>query len=185
VADGGGRPVVLTALGSGEKILVLLPLAVMSVASVAGLAALGDGDPDTSPSPADSGTAAGAVAQETARQVPVRATPTSARPAISETLSPVARGESTGSDAVDEEPASMDDGSTAASAPAEPPAEPARRPADPQPTTPVPTASPTTTPDTTHNDGLTRVEATARCLDAGIRAVDVLALGACVEELLG
>ena len=69
------------------------------------------------------------------------------------------------------------------------PAEPADRPAEEEPTTPVPTASPTASPtadpDPTDGDGLTRAEATARCLESGISSVDVLALGACVEGLLG
>jgi hypothetical protein len=189
VADGDGRPVVLTALGSGEKIFALLPLAILSVASAAGLAAMGNGDSATSPSPADSGTAAGSVGHETApRQVPAPGTPTSARIAISETASPVVMGEGTGSDAVDQERASVDgsteDGSTEAGPPVEPPAEPTDRPAEEEPT-PAPTASPTTTPDTTDSDSLTRAEATARCVESGISTVDVLALGACVEELLG
>jgi hypothetical protein len=188
VAGGDGRPVVLTALGSGEKIFALLPLAILSVASVAGLASMGDGDPATSPSPADSGTAAGSVGHETApRQVPARGTPTSARTAISETASPVVMGEGTGSDVVDEERASMDE-STAAGSPVERPAGPATEPADPpaeEEPTPAPTASPTTTPDTTDSDSLTRAEATALCLESGISTVDVLALGACADELLG
>jgi hypothetical protein len=191
VADGAGRPVALTALGSGEKVFALLPLAILSVASVAGLATMGDGDPATSPSPADSGTAAGSVGHETApRPVPGRATPTSARTAMAETTSPVAMGEGTGSDAVDAEPSSVD-GSTEAGSQVEPrvepPAEPTDRPAEEEPT-PAPTASPTSAPDTTdsdNSDSLTRAEATARCLASGISTVDVLALGACVDELLG
>jgi hypothetical protein len=185
VADGDGRPVVLTALGSGEKIFALLPLAILSVASAAGLAAMGNGDSATSPSPADSGTAAGSVGHETApRQVPAPGTPTSARIAISETASPVVMGESTGPDAVDDERASMDR-STAGSL-VEPPARPATEPPDPPAEEePTPTASPTTTPDTTDSDSPTRAEATARCLESGISTVDVVALGACVEELLG
>lgn len=186
VADGDGRPVVLTALGSGEKIFALLPLAILSVASVAGLAAIGNGDPATSPSPADSGTAAGPVGHETApRQVLARGTPSSARTAISETASPVVMGEGTGSDADDEERASID-GSTAAGSPVEPSAEPATDPpAEEEPKTPVPTASPTTTPATTNSDSLTKAEATALCLQSGISTVDVVALEACAHELLG
>ncbi len=189
VADGDGRPVVLTALGSGEKLLALLPLAILSVASVAGLAAKGNGDPATSPSPGDSGTAAGSVGHETApRQVPALGTPTSARTAISETASPVVMGEGTGPDAVDEKRASMDRSTPAGSLvepPAGPATEPTDPPAEPEPTTPAPTASPTATPDTTDSDSLTRAEATARCLNSGISTVDVVALGACVDDLLG
>jgi hypothetical protein len=185
VADGAGRPVALTALGSGEKIFALLPLAILSAASVAGLATMGNGDPSTSPSPADSGTAAGSVGHETTpRQVPARETPSSARTVISETTSPVVMGEGTGSDAVDDERASVDR-STAAGPLVEPPAEPRDGPTEEAPPPPAPTASPTTTPDTTDSDILTRAEATARCLDSGISTVDLAALGACVDELLG
>lgn len=185
VACGDGRPVVLTALGSGEKLFALVPLAILSVASVAGLAAIGNGDLATSPSPADSGTAAGSPGHETAdRQMPARGTPSSARTAISETQSPVVLGEGTDPDAVDEERASMDESTTAGSL-VEPPAEPADRHAEEEPTTPVPTASPTANPDPTDSDSLSRAEATARCLESGISTVDVRALGACVEELLG
>jgi hypothetical protein len=189
VADGDGRPGVLTALGSGEKALALLPLAILSVASVAGLAAQGNGDPATSPSPGDSGTAAGSVGHETApRQVPARGAPSSARTAIPQTASPVVMGEGKRPDAVDQERAPMDR-STPAGSLVEPPVGPATEPPDPpaeeDPTTPVPTASPTATPDTTGSDSLTRAEATARCLESGISTVDVFALGACVDELLG
>jgi len=185
VAHGDGRPGVLSALGSGEKLFALVPLAILSVASVAGLAAMGNGDPATSPSPADSGTAAGSPRHETTpRQMPARGTPSSARTAISETASPVVLGESPGPGAVDKERASVDEPATADSL-VEPPAEPADRPAAEEPTTPVATASPTANPDPTDSDSLTRAEATARCLESGISTVDVLALGACVEELLG
>lgn len=185
VAHGDGRPVVLTALGSGEKLFALVPLAILSVASVAGLAAIGDGDLATSPSPADSGTAAGSPGHATApRQMPARGTTSSPRTAISETPSPVVLGEGTGPVAVDEERASTDESATASSL-VEPPAEPADRPAEEKSTTPVPTVSPTANPDPTDSDSLTRAVATARCLESGISTVDVRALGACVEELLG
>lgn len=185
VADGGGRPAVLTALGSGEKLFALVPLAMLSVASVAGLASMGNGDPATSPSPAGSGMAADSPGHETAsRQMPARATPSSAWTAISETASPVPIGESTGSDTVDDEGASMDESATAGSL-VEARVEPADRHAEEAPTTAVPTASPTATPDPTDSDVLSRAGATARCLESGISPVDVLALAACVEELLG
>ena len=185
LADGDGRPVLLTALGSGEKIFALLPLAILSVASVAGLAANGDADPATSPSRVDAGTAAGPVGQEAApRQVPAAGTPTSARTSISETASPVVTGEATSPETVDEESESVDDESPAASPRVEPPTEPTGSPAEAEPP-PGPTAAPTTTPDTTDGDILTRAEATVRCLESGISTLDVAALAACVEELLG
>jgi hypothetical protein len=185
VADGDGRPVVLTALGSGEKLFALVPLAMLSVASVAGLATMGNDDPATSPSRADSGIAAGSPGHETARhQMPARLTPSSARTAIAETASPVLLGESPGSDPVHEQRASMDETATAGPL-VDTPVEPADRQAEAEPTTTVPTASPTATPDPTDSDGLSRAEATARCLASGISALDVLALTGCVEELLG
>jgi len=186
VANGDGRPVVLTALGSGEKLLALLPLAILSAASVAGLAAMGNGDVAASPSSAGPGTAAGRVAQDAdaPRTAPAQPTPTSARTAISQTLAPVVTDEDAGPGAVDEEPAPMDE-STPAGSPAERPAAPADRSREANSTPPAPTASPTTTPDATDSDGLTKPEATTQCLASGISALDLAALGACVDELLG
>jgi len=185
LAEGDGRPVVLTALGSGEKIFALLPLAILSVASVVGLAANGEGDAATSPSPVDAGTTAGQVGHEAAHhQVSAAGTPTSARTSISETASPVVMDEGTSPETVDEERESVNDESTAASPRVEPPAEPTGSSAEAAPP-PAPTASPTTTPDTTDGDILTRAEATVRCLESGISTLDVVALAACVEELLG
>ena len=185
VADGGGRPVVLTALGSGEKVFALLPLAILSVASVAGLATNANDEPATSTSPAEAGTAAGPVGHQAAalRQVPASETPTSARPAISETAAPVVTGEDTVPETVDAEPES-DDGPTASGPRVEPPAEPTdRSTAAPPPA--APTESPTTTPDAPDDNVLTRAQATAQCLESGISTLDVVALVACVEELLG
>lgn len=183
VADGDGRPVVLTALGSGEKLFALVPLAMLSVASVAGLAAMGNDA--ASPSTADSGIAADSPGHETARhQMPASWTPSSARTAIAEDASPVMLGESTDSETVREEAASIEESATAGSL-VEAPPEPAGRPAEAEPTTPVPTASPTATPDPTDSGILSRAEATTRCLESGISAVNVLALAACVNELLG
>jgi len=184
VADGGGRPVVLTALGSGEKLLALVPLAILSVASVAGLMAMGNDDPATSSSPTDSGTAARSPRHETTdRHVVARGTSASARTGVSETVSPVVD-EVTSPEAAIVEPESVDESATAAP-PAEPSEEPGDRPADVEPTSSVPTSSPTADPDPTDTDSLTRVEATAQCLESGISTLDVLALGACVDELLG
>jgi hypothetical protein len=184
VADGDGRPVVLTALGSGEKLLALLPLAALSAAWVAGLAATGDGDPAASPSSADPGTTTGQVGQQTEpRSVPAPATPTSARPAISETTAPVVTDEDTGP-AVDQEPAPVDE-STPADSPAEPPAAPPpSQPRQEDTTPPAPNASPTPTPDTTDESGLTKLQATTQCLASGISALDLVGLGECVDELL-
>lgn len=191
VANGDGRPVVLTALGSGEKLLALVPLALLSAASLAGLAAMGDDDP--SPSPTGPGTTAGSGGHETAtRQAPGRVSPSAARTAISETVSPVVSLEAPAPDAVEEESVAIDEPTTAGPL-AEAPAEPADRPADPpadepaddEPSTPVPAATPTAAPDPAGGDVLTRAEATARCLGSGIGTLDVLALAACVEELLG
>lgn len=184
VAEGDGRPVVLTALGSGEKLFALVPLAMLSVASVAGLATMGQGDTAASPSPAESGVAAGSPGHETARhQLPASRTPSSARPTIAETASPVVLGQSTGSETVREVRASMEESANAGS-PVEAPAEPAVPADEAERTTPVPTASPSTIPDPTDSGSLSRVEATARCLASGISTVDVLGLAACVEELL-
>lgn len=185
VAEGDGRPVVLTALGSGEKLLALLPLAVLSAASVAGLAAMGEGDPATSPASADPGTTTGSVGQGTApRSAPAQETPTSARTAISETTAPAGTDEDTGPGAVDEGPAPSDE-SSAADSPAEPQATPADLPREENLTPTAPTASPTTTPDATDSGGLTRVEATTQCLASGISTLDLVGLGECVDELLG
>ncbi|KAA1427782.1 hypothetical protein [Nocardioides antri] len=185
VAQGDGRPVVLTAIGSGEKLFALLPLAILSVASVAGLTALGNGDPAASPSPADPGTAAGSPRHETApRQVPARLTPSSAPTTAPETAPTALTSEGAAGEAVDEERASPDEPVTV-SPRVEPPAGPVDRPAGEEPTTPVPPASPTATPEPTPSDSITRAEAIARCLESGITAVDVLALKGCVADLLG
>src|SRR5690606_26814489 len=62
----------------------VLPLAILSVASVAGPAALTDGQAAVSRPPADAGAAADPVVNKPAsRQVPARATPSSAPAAIS------------------------------------------------------------------------------------------------------
>ncbi len=181
LADGGGRPAVLTALGSGEKLFALVPLAILSVASVAGLAANGGDDPAASPSPVDAGTPAAPVGHQSAsRLVPTGATPTSARPSISDTEAPVVVGEDTSPETVDEEREPVDDESTAARPRVDPPAEPTNSPAETEPS-PGPSASPTTT----NGDVLTRAEATVRCLQSGISTLDVVALAACVDELLG
>jgi hypothetical protein len=163
-------------------------LAILSVGSVAGLAAMTNGDAATSPSPADSGTAAGAVVHETAsRQVLARATPSSAPVAISATRSQVAAGAGPGPDTTEE--ASTDgsaNGSAGGSAGslAETPAATDSPDAE-EPATPVPTSSTTAAPDPTGSDSLTEAEATALCVASGISTTDVLALGTCVQELLG
>jgi hypothetical protein len=179
VADGNGRPVVLTALASGEKLFAVLPLAILSVGSVAGLAAMTNGDAATSPSPADSGTAAGSVVHETAsRQVLARGTPSSAPAAISATRSRFATGAG---------PApTINEASTDGSAGSlvETPAATDSPDAE-EPATPAPTSSTTTTPDPTGSDSLDEAEATALCVASGISTTDVLALGTCVQELLG
>lgn len=185
LADGDGRPAVLTALGQGEKILALLPLAILSVASVAGLAANGEDDPATSASPHDAGRTVGPVGHQAApRQEPSAGAPTSARPSISKTASPVVPDEDTSPETVDEQPESVDDESTPASPRVEPPAEPTDSPAEAEPPAPPP-ASPTAPPETTDDNILTRAEATVRCLESGISSLDVVALASCVEELLG
>ena len=66
VADGNGRPAVLTTLGSGEKLIAILPLTILSVGSVAGLAAIIDDEAASAPQPADSSAAADPVPSETA-----------------------------------------------------------------------------------------------------------------------
>jgi len=183
-ANRDGRPVVLTALGSGEKVFALLPLTLLSVAWVVGLAANGDGDPSASPSPVDTGTTAAPLGHAAApRQAPVNGTATSARPSISETESPVATDEGTSPPTVEQ---GRDPGGepTVGSPRVEPPAAPTDGPNEAgQP--PAPSASPATTPDTTEDDVLTKAEATVRCLQSGISSLDVAALAACVDELLG
>jgi hypothetical protein len=185
VADGDGRPVVLTALGSGEKLFALVPLAMLSVASVAGLATMGNGDPSAFPSPSGSGIAAASPGHEATRH-PMAAppAPSSARTAMAETASPVTLGEDAGSDAPLEARASTDQTASADSL-VETRVEPAERPAEAEPTTTAATPSPSATPGPTDVDNLSRTEATARCLASGISTVDVLGLAACVEELLG
>jgi hypothetical protein len=188
VADGNGRPVVLTALGSGEKLIAVLPLAILSVGSVAGLAAITNGDAATSPSPADSRTAAGEVVHETAsRRMLAHATPSPAPAAISATPSQVATGAAPGPDTIDE---ASTDGSaggwpdaSADSLPEIPVA--THSPVVEESTTPAPTSSATTSPDPTGSDPLTEAEATALCVASGISTTDVLALATCVQELLG
>jgi len=188
VADGSGRPVVLTALGTGEKLFAVLPLAILSVGSVAGLAAMTNGDAATSPSPADPGTAAGEVVHETAsRRMLARATPSPAPAAIPATPSQVATGAGPGPGAIDEASTNGSaDGSADASAGSLPEFPVATHsPAAAEPATPVPTSSATTSPDPTGSDPLTEAEATALCVASGISAADVLALGTCVQDLLG
>lgn len=184
MANGDGRPAVLTALGSGEKVFALLPLAVLSVASVVGLAANGDGDPAASPSPIDTGTTAAPIGHDAGtRQVPVSGTPTAARPSIAETQSPVVPDVGTSPETVDEESGPVDE-SPAPSPRVEPPAAPTESPAEAEPPS-DPTTPPPTAPDTSDGDILTKAEATVRCLQSGISTLDVVALAACVEELLG
>ena len=179
VADGHGRPVVLTALGSGERFFAVLPLAILSVGSVAGLAAMTNGDAAISPSPADSGTAAGSVGHETAsRRVLARVAPSSVPAATSATRSLAARGGGPG-------PGTTDEASTDGSADslAETPAA-TDGPAAEDPASPAASSSTTTTSDPAGSDRLTEAEATAQCVTSGISTTDVLALGACVQELL-
>jgi hypothetical protein len=186
LAHGDGRPAVLTALGSGEKLFALLPLAVLSVASVVGLAANGDGDATASAPPVDRGTTSGQVGHQAAlRQAPQSGTPTAARPSIGSTQAPAATPENTSPVVVDEQPDPVD----APMAP-QPRAEPSRSPtgspaeADPPPPA-APPASPTSEPDATDDNLLTKAEATAQCLQSGISSLDVVALTACVQDLLG
>ncbi|HWM05073.1 MAG TPA: hypothetical protein VNP92_22270 [Actinophytocola sp.] len=185
VADGGGRPVVLTALGSGEKLFALLPLALLSAASVAGLAANGDADLAASAQPpVDAGTTVGPVGLQSAPgQASPSGTPTSARPSISHTAAPVVPGEDTSPEMVDQEREPVDE-PTAASPQVEPPKAPTESPAEAEPP-PAPTPSPTTPAETPDDGILTRAEATVRCLESGISGLDVVALAACVEDLLG
>lgn len=187
VADGNGRPVVLTALSSGEKLFAVLPLALLSVGSVAGLAAVTDGQATKSPSPADAGSAAGPVGHETASPPVLGETPSAAPAAVFATPSRVATSAGPGPDTTSQ---ASTDGSTDTSAdgsagsPAEIQAA-ADIPAAEAPATPAPTSSPTTAPDPAAGDPLTEAEATALCVASGISAADVLALGTCVEDLLG
>lgn len=180
VADGNGRPAVLTALGSGERLFAVLPLAILSVGSVAGLAAMINDDAAVSRSPADSGTAAGSIGHETAsRRVPARVAPSPAPTAISPTPSLVGTGASRVPGTTDE---ASTDGSTGSLA-----ATPAATdvPAAVGPATPAPTSSTTTTPDPAGSNSLTEAQATAHCVQSGISTTDVLTLGACVRDLLG
>jgi hypothetical protein len=186
LAHGDGRPAVLTALGSGEKLFALLPLTVLSVASVVGLAANGDGDPTASPSPVDRATTSGPVGHQAAlRQAPEGGPPTAARSSIAATQAPAATPEDTSPEVVDEERDPVD-APTAPSPRPEPSKGPTGSPAeaDPPPTA-APTASPTSEPDATNDNLLTKAEATAQCLQSGISTLDVVALTACVRELLG
>jgi len=190
VADGDGRPAALTALGSGEKIFALLPLAILSVASVTGLATNGDDGPATSASPAGSGSPSASAAspvrhEAVSRQRVTRGSLPSARAAFSEKASPVVREEGTGSDVVEEDRGSTDDSTTAGSQiepSAEPTAEPATKPSDPPKSSP-PATPPSTAPES--RDPLTAAEAAALCLESGISTLDVVALQACADELLG
>lgn len=183
VADGTGRPVVLTALGSGERLFAVLPLAILSVGSVAGLAAMTNGDAAVSRSPADPGTAAGSVGHETAsRRVPARVAPSSTPAAIAPTPSPVGMGASPGPGTTDE--ASTDGPGSTGGSPAATPAA-TDVPAAVGPATPAPTSSTTTTPDPAGSNSLTEAQATARCVQSGISTTDALTLEACVRDLLG
>jgi hypothetical protein len=182
LANGDGRPAVLTAIGQGEKLFALLPLAVLSVASVVGLAN-GDGDPAASPAPVDRGTTSGPVGHEAAvHHQPVSAAPT-ARPSISKTATPVDEGEDTSPETIPVERDSNDE-PPASSPRVEPPESSSDSPAEAEPPPSSPT-SPTTPPDTTEDDGLTKAQATVQCLQSGISTLDVVALAECVEDLLG
>lgn len=192
VAEGNGRPAVLTVLGSGEKLFAVLPLAILSVGSVAGLAAMADGEAATTQPPADSGTAADAVVNETAsRQVPASATPSSAPAAISPTSAPpsqVATGVGPSPDAFEEPSANGSaDGSADGSGGSlsEIPATDSPVVEEPATPTPTPSSSATAAPDPVGGDSLSEAEATALCVASGISAADVLALGTCVQEMLG
>ena len=180
VADGNGRPVVLTALGSGERLFAVLPLAILSVGSVAGLTAMTIGDEAVSPSPADPGTAVGSVGHETtSRRAPARVAPSSAPAAISPTPSLVTMSANPGPSTIDEALTAGSTGSLAATPAA------TDGPAAVEPATPAPTSSTTTTPDPAGSNGLTEAQATADCVESGISTTDVLTLGACVRDLLG
>jgi hypothetical protein len=173
LAHGDGRPAVLTALGSGEKLFALLPLAVLSVASVVGLAANGDGDATASAPPVDRGTTSGQVGHQ------------AARPSIGTTQAPAATPANTSPVVVDEQPDPVD-APTAPQPRAEPSRSPTGSPAEADPPQPAaPPASPTSEPDATDDNLLTKAEATAQCLQSGISSLDVVALTACVQDLLG
>jgi hypothetical protein len=86
---------------------------------------------------------------------------------------------------VDEERHPVDQ-PTAPSPRVEPSKGPTGSPAEADPPPPAaPPASPTSEPDATDDNLLTKAEATARCLQSGISALDVVALTACVQDLLG
>jgi len=183
VAAGHGRPTVLTAIGSGEKLFALLPLALLSAASVAGLATSGASDPAATPAPGDATTAAGPFGQQVVhRQAPDSGTP-SARPSFAETESPAVIGDDTAPETVDEQPEALDE-PTPSSPRVEAPQEPTNSPTESE-QTPAPTESPTPTPEATDDNLITRTEATLQCLASGISALDVAGLADCVEELLG
>ena len=183
VADGNGRPVVLAALGSGEKLVAVLPLAILSVGSIAGLSAMTNGDAATSPSPVETGTAAGSVGDEPAsRPVHARVVLTAAPATISEASPPqVVSDVGPGPGTVDGQRVSTAGraGSPAGTRPATDGSAADER------TTPAATASATPTPGPPGSSSLTEAEATARCIASGIDAADVLSLGTCVEDLLG
>lgn len=182
VADGNGRPAVLTALGSGEKLLAVLPLAILSVGSVAGLSAMTNGDAATLPSPVETGTAAGSVGHEPAsRPVHARVVLTHAPATISEAPPQVVSDAGPGPETVDGQRVSTAGraGSPAGTRPATDGSAAEER------TTPAPTASATPTSGPTGSGSLTEAEATARCVASGISTADVLSLGTCVEDLLG
>ena len=187
VATGGGRPVVLTALGSGEKIFALLPVAILSAASVAGLVVTGNGGSASSASPPDAGSAATAVddPSTSGQHREDRARP-SARPTISQSASPLSVATEAGSRTADDELGSADESPVAREeSESTPSAAPTTDPSDPAVTdepTPLRTDSPSPSPVTTPL--LTRAEATAQCLASGISALDLVALTACVDSLL-
>ena len=102
---------------------------------------------------------------------------------MSETTSPVVTGEDAGPETVGEERGTVDE-PTATSPRVESAAEPTDSPAQAEPPA-APPASPTPSPDSTDDNIITRAEATVRCLQSGISTLDVAALAACVDELLG
>jgi hypothetical protein len=86
---------------------------------------------------------------------------------------------------VDEQPDPVD-APTAPQPRAEPSRSPTGSPAEADPPQPAaPPASPTSEPDATDDNLLTKAEATAQCLQSGISSLDVVALTACVQDLLG
>jgi hypothetical protein len=179
VAEGNGRPAVVTMLGSSEKLFAVLPLAILSVGSVAGLSAITDGDGATLPFPTKPQKAAGSVAHKPApRPVHAREILTSAPTTIPEAASQVVshaglvpgtvygqRGSTAGQAGSPAETRPATDGSAAEGG-----------------TTPAPTASATSTTDPTGSGSLTEAEATARCVASGISTADVDSLGTCVED---